>query len=168
MRPRKAAFANWRRYCTASPPTCTISVWRHCVKNGVQNSPGFSRRHGLNSLSGEVTHRTTGYGQAEVERSDFEAAKLLAESAASIEPIEPAGLPRKILKPASDDDNPTGALGPRKPVPIPRGCEVDFRETSVCALWRPLIDVAGKEVEIGSGLPNRPTSDRCATGSRWR
>ena len=51
--------------------------------------------------------------------SILEVAAKLAKSTAAIEPIKPAGLPRKILKPASDDDDPTGALGPRRAVPIP-------------------------------------------------
>ena len=45
------------------PPTCTISAWRHCVKNGVQNSPGLSRRYGLNSCPLMLATGTTDYGQ---------------------------------------------------------------------------------------------------------
>ena len=56
---------------------------------------------------------------AKLRKATKNPATKFAESTASIKPIEPAGLPRKILKPASDDDDPTGALGPRKAVPIP-------------------------------------------------
>jgi hypothetical protein len=63
-----------------------------------------------------------------------EAATKFAESTASIKPIEPAGLPRKILKPASDDDDPTGALGPRKAVPIPPGAKW-ISAKQVCARY---------------------------------
>src|SRR6478752_688351 len=66
--------------------------------------------------------------------SILEVAAKLAESAAAIEPIKPAGCPRKILKPASDDDDPTGALGPRKPVPIPPGAKW-ISAKQVCARY---------------------------------
>jgi hypothetical protein len=47
------------------------------------------------------------------------AATRRAESTAAIEPMAmPAGMPRKTLKPAEEDD-PTGSLGQRRPVPIP-------------------------------------------------
>lgn len=48
----------------------------------------------------------------------IEAAIAELIEAIAIEPMTPAGLPRKILKPA-DEEDPTGALGPRKAVLIP-------------------------------------------------